>query len=139
MAGEAEADPAQHLARPAGALGESAGARKIEARRDDRGRFLSRADQPDGRRTRLYAAAALRHSHRGGDKTPGDGRRQSLGVARTDSGVANRPSAVDCDDDDRDADRVRDSTALEGRAVEGQHDGVGPVRNYTAPRRTAPT
>ena len=33
MAGEAEADPAEHLARPAGAAGEGAGAREVEARR----------------------------------------------------------------------------------------------------------
>jgi LysR family transcriptional regulator, nitrogen assimilation regulatory protein len=35
MAGEAEADPAQHLARLARAAGEGAGAREIEARRHD--------------------------------------------------------------------------------------------------------
>src|SRR5256714_15108276 len=118
MAGEAEADPAKHLAWFAGAAGEGAGARKIEARRHDRGRFLSRADQPDGGRARLYAAAAVGHPHRSGSEAPGDGRRQPLGVARTDPGLADRPSAVDRNDDDRDADRVRDSTALEGRVVE---------------------
>src|SRR5207237_871825 len=60
MAGEAEADPAEHLARLAGAAGEGAGARETEARRDDRGGFLSRPDQPDGGRARLHAVAALR-------------------------------------------------------------------------------
>ena len=55
-------------------------------------------------------------------------RRQSLGVARTDSRLADRPSAVDRDDDDCDADRVGDSAAFEGRAVEDQHDGVARLR-----------
>ena len=51
-------------------------------------------------------------------------RRQPLGVARTDSRLADRPSAVDRNDDDCSADRVRNSAALQGRAVEDQHDGV---------------
>ena len=106
-------------------LEKAAGAREAEARRHDRGRFLPRPDQPDGARARLYAAAAVRDPHRGGGEAAGDGgARQPLGVARTHPGLADRSSAVDRDDDDCDAHHVRDSAALEGRALEDQHDGV---------------
>ena len=50
VAGEAEADPAQHFARPAGAAGEGRRPPAADAQRHDRGRFLSRPDQPDGGR-----------------------------------------------------------------------------------------
>ena len=80
---------------------------KLKLDADDRGQLLSRPDQPDGGRARLYAAAAVCHPHGSGGETARDGgARQSLGVARTDSGIADRPSAVDRDDDDRDADHV---------------------------------
>ena len=59
MAGEAEAYPSKHLARPARAAGKGGCARATEADATDRGRFLPRPDQPDGARPRLYAAAAL--------------------------------------------------------------------------------
>ena len=65
-------------------------------------------------------------------------RRQPLGVARTDSGFADRPSAVDRNDDDCDADRVRDSAALEGRALEDQHDGVARTASSRRHGRACP-
>ena len=70
----------------------------------DRGRFLSRPDQPDGARPRLHAAAAVGDPRRSGGEAPGDGgARQPLGVARTHPGLADRASLLDRDDDDRDA------------------------------------